>query len=128
MLLKEKSILDIIYKKTKNIEESIDKSKRKEHGQVFTPLSVAQFMVDLFQLSKNEYEILDPGAGTGILSFALCEKIIKTAKQPKKISLVTYENDEKLVSTLKENLTYLKNIASAHGHTLKYNVQNNDFI
>lgn len=48
---------------------------RKELGQFFTPPSVARFMGRLASNAKQPRRILDPGAGTGILSAAVCEAL-----------------------------------------------------
>jgi len=55
--------------------DSSSQEYRKERGQFFTPPEVATFMAEL---SANQREsptrILDPGAGLGILSCAVCER------------------------------------------------------
>lgn len=47
--------------------------ERKERGQFFTPLPVARFMAGLAEYRKEVLRVLDPGAGAGILSCAVCE-------------------------------------------------------
>ena len=42
--------------------------RRKVRGQFFTPLPVARFMAGLAEYRKEILRVLDPGAGTGILS------------------------------------------------------------
>ena len=49
------------------------KKERKKIGQFFTDSQTAQFMASMFSFSKNRIRVLDPGAGTGILSAALIE-------------------------------------------------------
>ena len=49
---------------------------KQELGQYFTPGLIADFMAALFpKEDRQEIKILDPGAGIGILSCALSERI-----------------------------------------------------
>lgn len=128
MFLKEKAISEQVSDKTKEFEDYLYTTNQIEKGQVFTPLSIAQFMAKQFQLSKDKFYILDPGAGTGILSAALCERIINTTNNSKEIELVAYENDNKIIPVLHENLLFLKRIASEYGHEFNFSIKNNDFV
>lgn len=58
---------------TEEIINSQPKENRKKIGQFFTSKETAIFMADMFDLKKisGTVKILDPGAGTGILSAAL---------------------------------------------------------
>ncbi len=76
------------------------KSIKKNRGQFFTPPSVAKFMAGLSSSSKESVSILDPGAGIGILSVALIEKLTNEGKV-KKINLVCYETDKQVLPYLK---------------------------
>ncbi|MCK5233288.1 MAG: N-6 DNA methylase [Candidatus Aenigmarchaeota archaeon] len=76
------------------------KSTKKDKGQFFTPSSVAKFMAELSNISKESISILDPGTGIGILSVALIEKITNKGKV-KKINLVCYETDNRVLPLLK---------------------------
>ncbi|MBO4513771.1 MAG: SAM-dependent DNA methyltransferase, partial [Victivallales bacterium] len=53
------------------------KSLRKSKGQFFTSLETARFMAGMFDLSlaPEIIRILDPGAGSGMLSAALVERL-----------------------------------------------------
>ena len=53
---------------------------RKGRGQIFTPIKISSFMADLFDSFENQINLLDPGAGTGILIAAVCEKILTENK------------------------------------------------
>ncbi len=76
------------------------KSLKKDKGQFFTPDSVAKFMAELSSTSKESVSILDPGAGVGILSAALIEKLTAERKV-KKINLVCYETDKQILPYLR---------------------------
>src|SRR5690348_12744659 len=50
--------------------------QRKAKGQYFTPPEVCAFMAGRFSEPKGDrYRFLDPGAGVGSLSAALCERL-----------------------------------------------------
>lgn len=63
-------ILEWVSKRTDDFIAQMPKSLRKQYGQFFTSLTTARFMASLFTLpKKKELNILDAGAGSGILSF-----------------------------------------------------------
>lgn len=86
---------------------------RKKYGQFFTGKDTARYMASLFDF-PTDYEIitiLDPGAGSGILSIALIERILEETSSS--IHLTCYETDTEiyplLVSNLKEAKAMAKN-------------------
>ncbi len=103
-----------------------NKSSKKGKGQFFTPLSVAKYMADLASTAKEEVSILDPGAGIGILSTALIEKLVKRGKV-KKINLVCYETDKQVLPYLKIILEEIKESLSKH-ISFDYSILDKDFV
>lgn len=83
------------------------KSQRKSYGQFFTSKETAMFMAGLFEVPKNkdELHILDAGAGTGILSLALIDRL-QSETEIKHISLTCYETDSNIIGLLRGNLDY----------------------
>ncbi len=83
-------------------------SKRKKDiaslGQYFTPQVIAKLIAGNFSeiISNKTIKILDPGAGVGILSCALCERIASWKNQPVEIELVAYEIDKLLIMALEK--------------------------
>ena len=67
------SILAEAVRNTNDFIANVPKSKRKKFGQFFTTATTARFMADLFEIdfSKTHIELLDAGAGTGVLAL-LC--------------------------------------------------------
>ncbi len=122
-------MLDYIIEQTKNFLSDMPKSKRKKKGQFFTSAETARFMADMFDLSKlqGNIEILDPGAGTGILSSALLERLQKenTESKYRKIELTCYETDEDVLPVLQANMVYIKNIL---GELFCYRIIMEDYI
>jgi adenine-specific DNA-methyltransferase len=67
-------------------------------------------MADFIRLDpeKNAYTVLDPGAGTGILSGAIVEHICKNAPKCKQIFLTCYEDDPDFIPMLEDNLERIR--------------------
>lgn len=102
-------IIDYVLDKTNEYIKIASKETRKRIGQFFTSKETAIFMASLFDMNikRDEISILDPGAGSGILSAALIQRIIDS-KMVKKINLTCYETDEDIVNLLEANLYWIK--------------------
>src|SRR3989338_2639648 len=101
---------------------------KKKYGQYITPNSVANFMAQLFDFTKSDIAILDPGAGTGILACAVLENIANLDNPPKNIKLVTYEIDTQIIPYLKQALEYSKQWLKKKNINLSYQIKTEDFI
>lgn len=101
---------------------------KKDNGQFFTPVEIAQFMGSLVTTNKTMIDILDPGCGTGILTCALVENIIKQNLQIEEINLVAYETDSNLISLSEKSLSYLKEWLNNQGILFRYIICVHDFI
>lgn len=101
-------MLNEIIINTDNFMLSVPKKERKKYGQFFTNETTAIFMASLFtfDLSKPNISILDAGAGTGILSTAVVDRLINESYNGK-IHLTCYETDEHVLPLLKLNLELL---------------------
>lgn len=101
-------VIEYILNQTDLFLQSKPKSERKQIGQFFTSKETAVYMSSLFEIPNVEtIQILDPGAGSGILSVALVEHI-NTNYPDKKIRLTCYENNKDVAELLESNLAYLK--------------------
>lgn len=102
------NLLDFVIQTTKQYIEQMPKSQRKKYGQFFTSKETAVFMAELFEVpvDKEQLHILDAGAGSGILSVALIEKLQRTP-QLRHIHLVCYENDPQIIELLRANLQWV---------------------
>ncbi len=101
---------------------------KSEHGQYLTPPAVAEFMAGLVSASSKTIRILDPGAGSGILSCALCEALAVCENKPEHIELEVYETEAGLLKQLSSVLEYLKSWLSSVGVELTYILHASDFI
>lgn len=98
-------MLQEVIASTNGFIETMSKNKRKEYGQFFTTERTACFMAQLFEINQElpSIRILDAGAGTGVLSAAIVERILD-AGYIGHIHIVCYENDEIVLPLLNRNL------------------------
>ncbi len=71
--------------------------------------------------------ILDPGAGVGILSAAVCQRVLSLPGR-RDLEIDAWENDEHLAPFLRRTLEHCRAALEAHGHQIKYTIHRKDFI
>ncbi len=100
-------MIDYVYAATTEYIDCMPKTKRKQYGQFFTSKETAAFMAGLFSIpqGRKSLRILDPGAGSGILSVALLERL-ESHTEIDTIELVCYENDPNITGLLYSNLEW----------------------
>jgi adenine-specific DNA-methyltransferase len=94
----------------------------KALGQFFTPLTVARFMAERLPLSGSPARLLDPGAGLGVLTCAVCEA------SSADIELEAFELDERLAVYLDTCLSYAQRWMAQAGRSLVYSIRRDDFV
>lgn len=119
-------MLDYVISTTQLFLEGMPKSERKKKGQFFTSMETARFMAGMFNIEhlSEEVSILDPGAGTGILTAALVERL-QSDDYIRKVNVVCYEIDEQVLPVLESNLAYLKHNSSVQ---MDYKIVNEDYL
>jgi adenine-specific DNA-methyltransferase len=102
-------MLDKVIDNTNDFIASVPKSKRKSYGQFFTTGMTARYMAGLFDfdLTRPELKMLDAGAGTGILTAAVIDKIF-TDGYTGHVHMTCYETDSVVLPVLEQNLELLK--------------------
>lgn len=118
------NILAEVVKNTNDFVSNVPKSKCKKFGQFFTTASTARYMANLFNIdfSKNHLELLDAGAGTGVLSAALLDYIFKNGFNGT-VNLTCYETDGEVLPVLEDNLALAKR---AYG--IEYTLKKENYI
>ena len=101
---------------------------RSNLGQYFTPLNIADLMASMSPQTTDAIKILDPGAGTGILSAALINKLLSNTILPASISVTAYEIDYHLHLYLESTLNLCKRECIAAGIDFSYSILDEDFI
>jgi len=101
-------------------------ARRREAGQFFTPPIVARYMANLAGTLHNQVHVLDPGAGVGILSCAICESAV--VQRLSALTIVAYESDSVLHALCLFTLNYARDILHEHGIELSIELYQQDFI
>ena len=119
-------LLDHVVFTTNEYIERMPKSLRKSYGQFFTSKETASFMASLFSVPRDRktLRVLDAGAGSGILSVALIERL-QGIRGDLSIHLVCYENDPNVIGILRENLAWAQENASL---SLDYEIRTDNYI
>ena len=113
-----------IIENTDRFVSSVPKAKRKKYGQFFTDMTTARFMASLFDfdLSKPRIDLLDAGAGTGILSAAVVQRLVDDGYQGH-IHITCYETDNFVLPLLERNLSIIAAQAN-----VSYSIQKDNYI
>lgn len=119
-------LLDFAIQTTNKYIDEMPKSQRKKYGQFFTSKETAVFMAELFDVPENKtrLQILDAGAGSGILSIALIERL-QEIPQLQYVHLVCYENDSKIIELLRTNLQWVRQHTTL---TFDYEIREDNYI
>lgn len=101
----EGTMVDAVAKATNDYLARMPKASRKTQGQFFTGKDTARFMAGLFSAEKlrGDVSVLDPGAGTGILSAAVVERL-QDIPGVRHVRLVCCETDSNVREVLENNL------------------------
>src|SRR3989339_676172 len=105
-------------------------SKQEELGQYFTSEEVAIYMAQRLVLPKEDnIRLLDPGAGSGVLvASAIKHLAALDTKKRKTFSATLYEIDDKIITSLKKAMNFLKEWCSNNGISFSYTIKNEDYV
>lgn len=120
MLGKGDAMLALAVRNTAKLVRAKSKSDNVRLGRFFTKRDTARLMANMLMLDEERgaYTVLDPGAGTGILSAALVEEICRRAPKCKRIFLTCYETDPEFLPVLYDNLERIRRKAR-HDYDVK---------
>ncbi|MDR1915879.1 MAG: N-6 DNA methylase [Synergistaceae bacterium] len=117
---------EMVQERTQKYLQTVSKSERKEIGQFFTPASIADYMSKLAAFKGDYVRVLDPGAGSGILSAALIDNLI--GRDVKRIEIDLYENNQSIIPLLESNLQYISEQLQSCGTIFDYHIIDKNFI
>ena len=124
-------MLALAVRNTAKLVRAKSKSDNVRLGRFFTKKDTARLMANMLPLDadKGAYTVLDPGAGTGILSAAVVEEICRRATGCKRIFLTCYETDPEFLPVLEDNLERIRKKAK-HDYDVKLytTVYNENYI
>ena len=104
-------------------------SQRRELAQYLTPVRVARFMASLCSpAATGRLRVLDPGAGSGVLACAVCERVAAGRPRGLDLELEAYEADPALAECLLASLSHAKEWLLQRGATLHFAVRVDDFV
>ncbi|MDR1835662.1 MAG: Eco57I restriction-modification methylase domain-containing protein, partial [Fusobacteriaceae bacterium] len=102
-------MLDSVVERTDKFISGRPKAERKAFGQFFTSIETARFMAGLFDYPRKPViKILDPGAGSGILSATVIDELNRRPETIKKIELTCYETNGDILPLLESNIELMK--------------------
>jgi len=120
-------LVEMAVERTSSYLEDVPKLKRKDIGQFFTPTKIACLMADCVKNDSETIVMLDPGAGTGILTAAVLEKVLERG-QVKRIFVDLFETNEEIIPILFDNMTSIQKKMTNERIDFTFNVISEDFI
>ena len=103
-------MLNLAVRNTGKLIREKSKCENVRLGRLFTKKDTARLMASMLEIDKEKtaFTVLDPGAGTGILSSAAVEEICKRAPNCKQIFLTCYEICDDFIPVLTDNLERIR--------------------
>jgi adenine-specific DNA-methyltransferase len=112
----------------RRFDAAISPDERKKRGHFGTPPAVAGFMAGLCPaIPRGTVRILDPGAGVGTLSAAVCQRVLG-AVSPRRLEIELWEANADLVPYIRATMDRCRKALAEFGHRLDYTVCVDDFI
>lgn len=109
---------------------SVSRLQQKQLGQFMTPPTIARFMARrlVAGFNRDEVKLLDPAAGSGILAAAAVEELLVQPERPRRIELLLYEYDERLLPSLSNLVREMRATCAAADVILDAKVVGGDFL
>lgn len=123
----KRGLLEVCAQAATQHEANSSDEHRRARGQVFTPPEVARFMANLFPEIPARLRLLDPGAGPGILTAAVCERVAKL-RSPRHLEVHLYETDPAVLPLLRRNVEVCRETLRLAGHSADFEVHTEDFV
>lgn len=120
-------LLQEVWNNTEEYMNTVAKERRKSIGQFFTSQETAIYMASFIQCTTENVRVLDPGAGSGILSAAAVQKLCEN-KITKSIQLTVYETDPNIIALLRKNINTMCKYCNDREVSLTATIQQENFI
>ncbi len=122
------ALTDFAAQQQRRFDASTSPDERKKRGHFGTPPAVAEFMAGMFaELPHGDVHVLDPGAGVGTLSAAICQRALGQ-RSCGALFFELWENDPTLVPLLKKTMGHCRKKLREMGHGMEFVVRNEDFV
>ncbi len=96
-------------------------------GQFFTPYPISLYMASLFEKMEGDISLLDPGCGSGSLTAAFVDEVIKR-KKASSLNLHTFDIDSVVQPFIKETLLLCAEKSQQNGIPVDTHFSLADFI
>lgn len=106
----------------------LDPSRRTTLGQFLTPAPVARLMASMFKKRREHINLLDAGAGVGVLTAAFIEEMSRWKNKPTSVSVTAYEIDPLLTGYLTDTLSLCRVECEKAGINFHAEIVCEDFI
>lgn len=103
-----------------------DRRRRAEIGQFFTDRKTAEYMAGNIVI-HDKMDILDMGAGTGILSIEIAKKIAASGKT-QEVNLVFAENDPCILPELQKSISEISALFAEKDIVFKFKVITDNYL
>src|SRR6266852_1887796 len=101
---------------------------RRERGHFGTTPAIADFMAGMFtEIPQGPVHVLDPGAGVGTLSAAVCQRVLQERNRSNLV-FELWENDPRLEARLRATMEACQKALKDAGHEMEFTVQRGDFV
>lgn len=110
--------------------QRLTREEQRLLGQFMTPVAVAKFMARNAIPAEvgPSLRILDPGAGSGVLSAAVVAELLSGRALPEHITLTLFEKDDRLVPLLRRLAVRLRQLGRERGVGVSVAIRSEDFL
>lgn len=106
------------------------RDERKQLGQFLTPPQIARTMARRMcaGLEKSVVSVMDPSAGSGVLTAAIVESLLSLDPKPSRIDISMHEIDPRLARVLKRLADRIRRVGSTIGVRIRVHIYIDDFL
>lgn len=108
----------------------VDKNRRGELGQFFTPAPIAHLMASMLEdrQAGEHVRLLDAGAGVGSLTAAVIAELCQRKALPAAITATAFEIEPHLLDYLATTLRACGEVCQQKGVEFRWNIMPTDFV
>lgn len=126
------TVVDIANAAGRAFTATLNREEQRSMGQFMTPPRIARFMARRLVAGVRHWSVrlLEPSAGSGILAAAAVEALLELSidEKPKRIELLLFELDARLISGLNKVCRALQEECRAAGVELHFLIEQGDFL
>lgn len=120
-------MLDIILSNTSEYTATHDKEKRKDKGQFFTSVSIAEFMAMKASYAAEHISILEPGAGNGILTASVIKYCVEN-ELCNSFDVKFVENDLEVIPILELTSALIEDFVLTNHGNINISISTDNYI